>query len=315
MGAALASSMASGRVEHAERTDLGAELAEPALGRLDDAIGVLVGRRGGHHEHLVGAAQLEELAIEVAAGAPLGAADQGEGPGHGGTLPGAVLAPGCYPSVASRPMADQHAGNRRVGDHGVGHRRGGGQGGGRRDPALAAAGQRRRDGGGAREVARQAGGARQARRDRGQGDRRRGSPPPTTSTALHDCDLVLESVVEDLAVKKELFTRLDDIVKPEGILATNTSTLPVVELAVATERPSQVVGIHFFNPAPMMSLVEVVRPMTASDETRRRRQGLRHRLRQGRGGGEGPRRLHRERAALPVPEQRRADARGRHRQP
>jgi 3-hydroxybutyryl-CoA dehydrogenase len=85
--------------------------------------------------------------------------------------------------------------------------------------------------------------------------------------ALHDCDLVLESVVEDLEVKKELFTRLDDIVKPEGILATNTSTLPVVELAVVTERPSQVVGIHFFNPAPMMSLVEVVRPMTASDET------------------------------------------------
>jgi 3-hydroxybutyryl-CoA dehydrogenase len=85
--------------------------------------------------------------------------------------------------------------------------------------------------------------------------------------ALHDCDLVLESVVEDLAVKKELFTRLDDIVKPEGILATNTSTLPVVELAVVTERPEQVVGIHFFNPAPMMSLVEIVRPMTASDET------------------------------------------------
>jgi 3-hydroxybutyryl-CoA dehydrogenase len=85
--------------------------------------------------------------------------------------------------------------------------------------------------------------------------------------ALHDCDLVLESVVEDLAVKKELFTRLDDIVKPEGILATNTSTLPVVELAMDTERPSQVVGIHFFNPAPMMSLVEIVRPLTASDET------------------------------------------------
>jgi 3-hydroxybutyryl-CoA dehydrogenase len=85
--------------------------------------------------------------------------------------------------------------------------------------------------------------------------------------ALQGCDLVLESVVEDLAVKKELFTRLDDIVKPEAILATNTSTLPVVELAVATERPSQVVGIHFFNPAPMMSLVEVIRPLTASDDT------------------------------------------------
>ncbi|MEX2293932.1 MAG: 3-hydroxybutyryl-CoA dehydrogenase [Acidimicrobiales bacterium] len=85
--------------------------------------------------------------------------------------------------------------------------------------------------------------------------------------ALHDCDLVLESVVEDLEVKKELFTRLDDILKPEGIIATNTSTLPVVELAVATERPDKVVGIHFFNPAPMMSLVEVIAPLTASPDT------------------------------------------------
>jgi 3-hydroxybutyryl-CoA dehydrogenase len=85
--------------------------------------------------------------------------------------------------------------------------------------------------------------------------------------ALHDCDLVIESVVEDLAVKTELFTRLDDIVKPEGIIATNTSTLPVVELAVATERPDKVVGIHFFNPAPMMKLVEVIAPLTASAET------------------------------------------------
>jgi 3-hydroxybutyryl-CoA dehydrogenase len=84
---------------------------------------------------------------------------------------------------------------------------------------------------------------------------------------LHACDLVLESVVEDLAVKKELVTRLDDILGPDAIIATNTSTLPVVELAVATERPDKVCGIHFFNPAPMMSLVEVIRPMTASDET------------------------------------------------
>jgi 3-hydroxybutyryl-CoA dehydrogenase len=85
--------------------------------------------------------------------------------------------------------------------------------------------------------------------------------------ALHDCDLVLESVVEDLAVKKELFTRLDDILKPEAILATNTSTLPVIEMAMATERPEAVVGIHFFNPAPMMSLVEVIAPLTASEAT------------------------------------------------
>jgi 3-hydroxybutyryl-CoA dehydrogenase len=85
--------------------------------------------------------------------------------------------------------------------------------------------------------------------------------------ALADCDLVLESVVEDLAVKKELFQQLDGIVKADGILATNTSTLPVVELAVSTNRPEQVVGIHFFNPAPMMSLVEVIAPLTASDAT------------------------------------------------
>lgn len=85
--------------------------------------------------------------------------------------------------------------------------------------------------------------------------------------ALADCDLVIESVVEDLAVKQDLFRQLDGIVKPEGILATNTSTLPIVELATATERPDKVVGIHFFNPAPMMKLVEVIPPLTASAET------------------------------------------------
>jgi 3-hydroxybutyryl-CoA dehydrogenase len=84
---------------------------------------------------------------------------------------------------------------------------------------------------------------------------------------LADCDLVLESVVEDLATKRELFAELDHLVKPDGILATNTSTLPVVELAVATARPDRVCGIHFFNPAPVMRLVEVVRPITASDDT------------------------------------------------
>ncbi|MGK2949151.1 MAG: 3-hydroxyacyl-CoA dehydrogenase family protein, partial [Acidimicrobiales bacterium] len=72
---------------------------------------------------------------------------------------------------------------------------------------------------------------------------------------LADCDLVLESVVEDLDVKKALFAELDGIVKADAILATNTSTLSVVDLAMATGRPEQVVGIHFFNPAPMMSLV------------------------------------------------------------
>ena len=84
---------------------------------------------------------------------------------------------------------------------------------------------------------------------------------------LVDCDLVIESVVEDLAVKKALFAELDAVCKPDAILATNTSTLSVIELAVQTKRPERVCGIHFFNPAPLMSLVEVVRPLTASDET------------------------------------------------
>ena len=85
--------------------------------------------------------------------------------------------------------------------------------------------------------------------------------------ALSDCDLVIESVVEDLDVKRTLFAELDRIVKPSAILATNTSTLPVVNLAVATGRPEQVCGVHFFNPAAVMKLVEIVRPLTASDAT------------------------------------------------
>ena len=84
---------------------------------------------------------------------------------------------------------------------------------------------------------------------------------------LVEVDLVIESVVEDLAVKKELFAELDSVCKPDTILATNTSTLPVIEMAMATGRPDLVCGVHFFNPAPAMSLVEVVRPITASDAT------------------------------------------------
>jgi len=84
---------------------------------------------------------------------------------------------------------------------------------------------------------------------------------------LAECDIVVESVVEDLVVKKELFSTLDRLCAPHTILATNTSTLPVVDMAVATSRPGQVVGIHFFNPAPMMALVEVVRAITSTDDT------------------------------------------------
>jgi 3-hydroxybutyryl-CoA dehydrogenase len=91
--------------------------------------------------------------------------------------------------------------------------------------------------------------------------------PTSELEALKDVDLVIESVVEDLDVKKEIFTELDRITGDDTILATNTSTLPVVELAMHTGRPEKVLGIHFFNPAPVMSLVELVRPLTATDET------------------------------------------------
>jgi 3-hydroxybutyryl-CoA dehydrogenase len=84
---------------------------------------------------------------------------------------------------------------------------------------------------------------------------------------LAECDLVLESIVEDLHTKKQLFTDLDRIVREDAILATNTSTLPVVEMAMVTGRPELVCGIHFFNPAPMMPLVEVVRAITSADAT------------------------------------------------
>jgi 3-hydroxybutyryl-CoA dehydrogenase len=84
---------------------------------------------------------------------------------------------------------------------------------------------------------------------------------------LAECDLVIESIVENLAVKKELFRELNHICKDDAIIATNTSTLPVIEMAMETGRPERVCGVHFFNPAPMMSLVEIIRTLVSSDET------------------------------------------------
>ena len=81
------------------------------------------------------------------------------------------------------------------------------------------------------------------------------------------CDIVIESVIEDLETKRELFRELDRVCAHGAILATNTSTLPVIEMAMATERPDRVVGLHFFNPAPKMPLVEVVQALTTSPET------------------------------------------------
>jgi 3-hydroxybutyryl-CoA dehydrogenase len=89
----------------------------------------------------------------------------------------------------------------------------------------------------------------------------------TELSELADCDLVLESIVEDLPAKLALFGELDGICGDDAILATNTSTLSVAAIAAATKRPDKVCGIHFFNPAPVMSVVEVVRAESSSDAT------------------------------------------------
>jgi 3-hydroxybutyryl-CoA dehydrogenase len=83
---------------------------------------------------------------------------------------------------------------------------------------------------------------------------------------LADCDLVIEAITEDLARKLEMWKEVDAIAKPEAIFATNTSSLAVIDQAASTTRPSQFVGLHYFNPAQVMKLVEVVRAVTTSDE-------------------------------------------------
>lgn len=91
-----------------------------------------------------------------------------------------------------------------------------------------------------------------------------------TTTDLEDlelCNVVVESVVEDLEVKRQLFAELDRVCGEKTILATNTSTLPVIDIAMTTKRPDRVVGLHFFNPAPRMPLVEVVPTLTTTPET------------------------------------------------
>ena len=88
----------------------------------------------------------------------------------------------------------------------------------------------------------------------------------TSLDDLADCDLVIEAVVEDLAIKKALFSALDDVMKPGAVLATTTSSLPVIECAQATSRPQDVVGMHWFNPATVMKLVEVVPTVTTADD-------------------------------------------------
>lgn len=90
----------------------------------------------------------------------------------------------------------------------------------------------------------------------------------TTDMAMAaDCDLVIEAAVENMAIKKKIFTELDELCKKETILSTNTSSLSITEVAAATRRPDRVIGMHFFNPAPVMKLVEIIKGIATSDDT------------------------------------------------
>ena len=91
--------------------------------------------------------------------------------------------------------------------------------------------------------------------------------PTRTLTELRDCTLVVEAATERLAVKQEIFRGLDALLGPEAILATNTSSISITKLAAGTTRPDRVIGMHFFNPVPVMALVEVIRGLQTSDAT------------------------------------------------
>jgi len=93
--------------------------------------------------------------------------------------------------------------------------------------------------------------------------------PSTLLTDAADCDLVIEAIVEDLEAKKKLFSSLDETCADKTIFATNTSSLSITEIASATMRPDRVVGMHFFNPVPVMKLVEIISGLTTSEATRK----------------------------------------------
>jgi len=89
----------------------------------------------------------------------------------------------------------------------------------------------------------------------------------TDMSRLKDVDFVIEAVIEDLELKKSVFKELDELCRPEVVLASNTSSMSLTEIAAATKRPENVCGMHFFNPVPLMRLVEVIRGYATSDET------------------------------------------------
>ncbi len=101
-----------------------------------------------------------------------------------------------------------------------------------------------------------------------------GPVPAEAGTHIHDADIVIEAIIENLTAKTELFAKLDAMARPDAILASNTSSISITKIAAVTKRPDKVIGMHFMNPVPVMTLVEVIRGMATSDETYRRVEDL-----------------------------------------
>ncbi|MGB8954756.1 MAG: 3-hydroxyacyl-CoA dehydrogenase NAD-binding domain-containing protein, partial [Tumebacillaceae bacterium] len=90
---------------------------------------------------------------------------------------------------------------------------------------------------------------------------------PTTNLGdAHDCQLAIEAATENMEIKKNIFRSIDEVIAPGAILATNTSSLPITEIAAVTSRPELVIGMHFMNPVPVMKLVEIIRGLATTDE-------------------------------------------------
>ncbi len=100
----------------------------------------------------------------------------------------------------------------------------------------------------------------------------------TNLPSIGDADIVIEAIIENLEAKTDLFAKLDRIAKPECVLASNTSSISITKIAAATNRPDKVIGMHFMNPVPVMTLVEVIRGIATSDETWQRVEDLAKRM-------------------------------------
>ncbi len=125
----------------------------------------------------------------------------------------------------------------------------------------------------------------------------RGFKGTTNKSDLADCDIVIEAIIENVEEKKKMYASIDGIVKKDAIFASNTSSISVTELLTAVKRPERFIGLHFFNPVPLMKLVEVVRTIATADDVYEIGLRVREEAGQGSGADVGQDGIHREPAA------------------